>query len=172
LALLCLGCGAPRPAVVDTKPSPASTPPPANVETSERSEQGLAQAGAGPAGEVAQPERVRRAIPDGAFPATKATCRQPARRFCRDGCASLRDFERTFDCHHVALQRCGPYRALTVMQPLAGFIALFDDEGKFVAGERWSDSKDECEGTATTAYYGPPIRCAAAPEFVAWCSGP
>jgi hypothetical protein len=125
----------------------------------------------GPSDGVPAPvHRVRRSIPEATFPPAIGTCHEPAHRFCREGCASLSDFAQTFDCHHVDLQRCGPYRALTVMGSLAGFIALFDDEDRFVAGVRWSDSTDACNGTAMSAYFGPPVHCTAGNEFVPWCA--
>jgi hypothetical protein len=116
-----------------------------------------------------QPKRVERAIP-APFP-IEASCRRPITAFCgKESCATLDDFRRVFACRHIALERCGEFRALTVIAPLAGFVALFDAQGKLVAGERWTDSEDFCDGRAREAWFGPRVRCAPSGEFEPWCA--
>jgi hypothetical protein len=99
-----------------------------------------------------------------------ASCKKPISTFCTvEKCATLDDFRRVFNCEHIGLERCGDHRALTMIAPLAGFVALFDAQGKLVAGERWTDSGDFCGGSAREAWYGPRIQCTPSGVFEPWC---
>jgi hypothetical protein len=112
--------------------------------------------------------RVERKIPL-PFP-LELKCKKPITAFCTVGkCATLEDFAKVFNCEHIGLERCGEYRALTMIAPLLGFVALFDAQRKLVAGERWTDSGDFCDGRAREAWYGPKIRCTPSGVFEPWC---
>lgn len=113
--------------------------------------------------------RVERKVPL-PFP-RELSCNKPINAFCTVGkCATLEDFAKVFNCERIGLERCGEYRALTMIAPLLGFVALFDAQGKLVAGERWTDSGDFCDGRAREAWYGPKIRCAPSGVFEPWCA--
>ena len=153
-------------------PDPLASPGPtvpATVTATELTPTETKGPGAATVASAKSASRVERTVPL-PFP-LELSCKKPVSAFCTVGkCATLEDFAKVFNCERIGLERCGEYRALTMIAPLLGFVALFDAQGKLVAGERWTDSGDFCDGRAREAWYGPKIRCTPRGVFEPWCT--